>query len=451
MPAPVVRDSDLPGPDLPAPVQSLQWLLHPPIQWILRLGARYGDTFRIRALAPSRPEDHTRRSVIPTTVVMVSRPEHIHEVFARSRDLRSGEASDFISWHSGADSLVVLDGPAHRAERQALQVGMRGVMLPRYEELTRAAVRASLAAWPDRGSIWLVPMVKRAALDAAIVCLLGPRDAGTLRKIRRLIDHGAVTTSLPPPLMMLPMLHADFGPLSPGGRVLRARDAWDRVVSDEAGRRGAVSDDETDLLDSIRKTSETEAAVLQRARTMLSALKTGAIAAVWLCYHVLRSPGVLQRLRAELDGGGTASGYLEAACKESLRLNPPFLGGIRRVAVPMTFGGIEWQQGSLVMPNVTLTHRRPDLFPEPDRFRPERFLERSFGPHEFAPFGGGIRRCLGEPVALRQMAIVLAELLRRFDIEPAGAWSGLEHRRHTMLLPRDPLRATVRRKAPVPA
>jgi cytochrome P450 len=104
-----------------------------------------------------------------------------------------------------------------------------------------------------------------------------------------------------------------------------------------------------------------------------------------------------------------------------------------------------------VMPNASLTHRRPDLFPEPERFRPERFLERAYGPHEFAPFGGGIRRCLGEQLALRQMGIVAVELLRAFEIEPAGPWGSAEQRRHTMILPRDSLRARIRRRgAPAP-
>jgi len=451
-------DRDLPGPRWPAVLQSIQWLARPPLRWTIRLGAKYGETFRLRVLAPSHADDRTRRPVTPRTVVMLSHPSHLQEVFARSReDLLSGEASEFITWHSGGDSVVVLDGAAHRAERQALQATVRGTLLPLYERLTRAAMQTAIATWPASGTIPLAPLVHRAAMEAAITCLFGPLEPSRLRRLRELVEAGAVTTSLPPPLMMLPMLQRDLGPWSPGGRILRAKEEFDRLVAtameERAGR--AASLPEENLLDALQPggpgDSLPTAVVIQRARTMMSALKTAAVAAVWLCYHILGDEEIQARILDSTQGDSEPGGYLEAVCKESLRLNPPFMGGFRRVAAPTTFGGIAWQTGTLVMPNASLTHRRPDLFPEPERFRPERFLERAYGPHEFAPFGGGIRRCLGEQLALRQMGIVAVELLRAFEIEPAGRWGRAEQRRHTMILPRDPLRARIRRRgAPAP-
>ena len=146
----------------------------------------------------------------------------------------------------------------------------------------------------------------------------------------------------------------------------------------------------------------------------------------WTFYHVLRRPDVVRKLRAELDdafGSGpiepTAIGrfeYLDAVVKESQRISPvaPRVG--RRLRHPARIGGRDLPAGVGVSPDVHLTHHRPDLWPEPDRFLPERFLGARPSPYAFFPFGGGIRRCLGAAFATYEMKIVLAEVVRRTDL-----------------------------------
>jgi len=76
--------------------------------------------------------------------------------------------------------------------------------------------------------------------------------------------------------------------------------------------------------------------------------------------------------------------------------------------------------GTAVTIAYAAVHQRPELYPEPTRFRPERFLERKFGPFEFLPFGGGNRRCLGAAFAVYEMKIVLAELIRHHRFRLSG-------------------------------
>ena len=71
-------------------------------------------------------------------------------------------------------------------------------------------------------------------------------------------------------------------------------------------------------------------------------------------------------------------------------------------------------------PCIHLIHRRPDIYPEPRRFRPERFLEQPAGTYTWIPFGGGVRRCLGATFALFEMRQVLASIVSRVELRPAA-------------------------------
>jgi unspecific monooxygenase len=73
----------------------------------------------------------------------------------------------------------------------------------------------------------------------------------------------------------------------------------------------------------------------------------------------------------------------------------------------------------VLCPAIHLLHLRPDLYPAPRAFRPERFLERKYAPHEWDPFGGGNRACLGQAFAMYEMKVVLATLLTRLDMTRA--------------------------------
>jgi cytochrome P450 len=110
--------------------------------------------------------------------------------------------------------------------------------------------------------------------------------------------------------------------------------------------------------------------------------------------------------------------------KETLRLRPVVPLVLRRVKIPTEIAGYELPAGVSVAPNILLLHRRPDLYPDPAAFRPERFLERPAGTYTWIPFGGGVRRCLGASLALLELKAVLrviAERVDRLQPESSGA------------------------------
>jgi cytochrome P450 len=133
-------------------------------------------------------------------------------------------------------------------------------------------------------------------------------------------------------------------------------------------------------------------------------------------YELWRHPNVLGRLRAELDALGPAPApdlivkqpYLSAVCDETLRLHTILTEVARVPRSPREVMGYEIPAGVGLGVGICAIHQDPTIYPEPHRFRPERFLERTFSPYEFMPFGGGHRRCLGAALSDYEMRLVLA-------------------------------------------
>ena len=115
----------------------------------------------------------------------------------------------------------------------------------------------------------------------------------------------------------------------------------------------------------------------------------------------------------------------------------------------MTIGGMELPKGVNVSPSIYLIHRRPDVYPDPEAFRPERFLgEGAPSTYEWLPFGGSVRRCLGASFALYEMRIVLDTILRRATLETTTADAEPVKRRFVTYTPAQGGRVRVTRLTP---
>jgi cytochrome P450 len=166
--------------------------------------------------------------------------------------------------------------------------------------------------------------------------------------------------------------------------------------------------------------------------------ETTANALAWAVERLCRHPEKLGRLTEELRAG--EDGYLKATIQEILRLRPVISIVNRRLTEPMEIGGRTLPAGVAIVPSIHLVHRRPDIYPQPHEFRPERFLEqeggRAAGTYTWIPFGGGVRRCLGAAFAQFEMEVVLRELVLRRTIAPSRPQSERVYRRAITETPR---------------
>ncbi len=251
--------------------------------------------------------------------------------------------------------------------------------------------------------------------------------------VRRRVYTAAVgdfLTAFTGPLMLVPALrHSAFG-FSPWDRFVRARARVDRLLdTDIAARRatGETGDGALGVLLSARYDDGSgvcDADLREQLRTLLVAgHETTATSLVWALFQLHREPTVLERLRSELDAAGDIEPeelarlpYLDAVCQETLRLHPPVPIVLRRLTGPYTLCGVDLVAGDTMGIVLPLLHSDPDCWEEPERFRPQRFLDRRYGPFEFAPYGGGHRRCLGATLADFELRIALATVLTRVEL-----------------------------------
>jgi cytochrome P450 len=174
--------------------------------------------------------------------------------------------------------------------------------------------------------------------------------------------------------------------------------------------------------------------------------ETTATGLAWAFERILRTPHVLERLTADPDDDE----YLDAVVKETLRVRPVVTDCARKLTSDATVAGFELPKGALVLPAIALLNRHPDLWPDPEEFRPERFLEGQPDPYSWIPFGGGVRRCIGAAFAMQEMKIVLREILTRVRLSAADPAPEPPRVRHVTIVPARGARVVVEEKLEAP-
>jgi cytochrome P450 len=228
----------------------------------------------------------------------------------------------------------------------------------------------------------------------------------------------------------------DLGPISPWGTFKRRRRRLDALLySAISERREAMAagkgrgDDVMTMLIAARREDGdalSDGEIRNELVTLIVAgSETTATALAWAFDLILHRPGAVARIVAEAAVG--ESTYTDAAVKESLRLRPPVIAA-GRVAIEDTVLG-PWRipEGVRVWAPMSLIQRDPDAYPQPNEFRPERFLEGKPPTYMWIPFGGGPRRCLGAPFAMLALRTVLQSVLSRVRLAPLS--ESTEHTR----------------------
>lgn len=410
-----------PGPSQPALIQTLR-IITQPVSFLLSCADRYGDWFTLRVLGPQSPP-----------VVFVSDPEAILAIFGTLADqLELGRIADVFRPLVGNESLIMQNGDRHRQQRQILMPALQGERLFDYTPAMRAITEAAIAEWPLGQSLDLRRQMSHISLAVILQVVFGLTPGPRYRDLYHRLDHllEAITDPLYSLQFFWPALQQDWGNWSPWGRFCRHREAIDALITAEIQEGRQSQQPRQDVLELLLAARDREGQPLsdQELRDQLMTLlllghETTASALTWAVFWLLRHPDCLARLQAELAAIGpndraiAKAPYLDAVCREALRLQPiALIAQPRLVATPLSLGGYDFASGTILVPCVMTAHRRAETYPNPEQFQPDRFLERRFSNGEFLPFGGGQRSCIGMALSLIEMKVVLATLLRRCQL-----------------------------------
>lgn len=391
-------------------------------------------------------------------LVMVSAPAEIQEVFTADPDTFVPFGKDSYTPLLGERSLLALSGQQHRRERKLLTPPFHGARMRAYGATIQRAALAALLKWRPGQEFVMQRSTQWVSLEVILRAVFGVQDDARVEEFRAAII--AMVDAAVPSLMFFKFLRRPWGGLGPYNRFVQAIARMEALIYGEiAARRGRpelLGEDILSLMLAARHDDGTGMTDLELRDELMTLLfaghETTGIALAWACYWLHREPTALERLRAEVDALGDDADpealaklpYLEAVCQETLRLYPIAPDVPRQLARPLTVGGYSLTPPMGLVVSTTVLHERPELYPEPGRFRPERFLERRFSAFEYTPFGGGHRRCIGAAFAMYELKIALATFVRHAALELAEPGEVRPARRNLVIGPASGVRVRLR-------
>ena len=306
--------------------------------------------------------------------------------------------------------------------------------------------------------------MQKISLRVILRAVFGLSDGPRYRQLEKLL--GTMLDKMGNPFsvsfLFFPILRRDFGPLSPWGSFVRYREQIDQLIYDEIAERRRHPDDSRNdiltLLLSVRDEAGESLTDLELRDELMTLLVAGhettATALTWALYWIHKLPAVrekllneLRELEGPLDPGALFRlPYLSAVCSETLRIYPVGMLTFPRITRSrVKLMGSLLEPGTIVVGCIYLAHHREAVYPDPDQFRPERFLERRYSPFEYLPFGGGIRRCIGMAFAQFEMKLALSGIMSRFELALTDVRSVRPVRRGVTSGP-SPFRMTVKER-----
>jgi len=443
--SPIASTALPPGPRLPQWVQLIVFMRYW-AQFVTACRRRYGKVFTIRAaMAPP--------------MVYVSDPAEIKKVFAGDPSIfHAGEANAMLGGLLGDTSVLVIDDDVHRERRRLMLPPFHRDAVARQAGLMAEIAATNIAGWSVGRPFAVAPKMSEITLEVILRTVIGASDPARLAALRAVM-----------PKLLNVGLWASFAIARPE---LQRRRLWralrdrmqeaDRLLYAEIAERRADPNlaERTDVLAMlVRATDEDGRALSDRElRDQLMTLlvaghDTTATGLSWTLERLTRHPTILDKAVQAADAEDSAGDeYLDAVAKETLRIRPVVFDVGRALKEPVELAGYQLPAGVMVVPAIGLVHSDSQVYPDAERFDPDRMLGATLSPTTWFPFGGGNRRCLGATFAMVEMRVVLREILRRVELATTTAPSETQRVKHVIMVPRNGGRIRVRahRQARIP-
>jgi cytochrome P450 len=389
-------------------------LIFRPIEALAKWREQFGATFTVNRLG--------------TPIVFTGDPELIQQLYAASDpSLFASAVPESVDVLLGRRSLLSASGKRHQQDRKLMMPPFHG---ERMRGWAQAMAVASRRAFAPTGETRALQRTQDATLEVIIRVIFGVDDEQRISEFQHALQ--AMMDAVRPGFLFTRQLQHDMFGLLPYARYRRASERVDALLLDQIARTRANLDGRTDVLaDLLRARYEDgsamdDATISDQLRTLLVAgHETTAVILAWAIYFILRDEGVLARVRSELAALGPNHSpeelarlpYLGAVIDETLRIRPITADTFRLLTRPWQFGKWLIPAGTAISASSLLVHADPELWPEPQLFRPDRFLHARPRPNVYLPFGGGTRRCIGATFARFEACVMLGTLLSERHVE----------------------------------
>ncbi|WP_231123340.1 cytochrome P450 [Nocardioides sambongensis] len=408
-----------PGPRWPVLVQTgaLMWFRHRFHGWLHRT---YGEAFTIRTLPGGRP------------LVMFTSPEVTKEIFSGDPEVfHAGKGNAILGPIMGEHSLLLQDSTAHHRARKLVMPAFLGHALRGYRSLVADVAAHEVDGWEERTTFRSLERMNALTLEVILTVVFGVSDEERLARLRPAVNHTVEIN----PAVLLGWAYPGLQRFGPWRRTVENQLELDRLLYAEIRERRAAGDLEhrDDVLSRLLRVEGEHGDGLddtelrdQLVTLLLAGHETTASALSWALVEIGKDADLLARTQRAADGDSAEDdAWLEAVLKESMRLHPIIPMVVRTLMAATTVGGYDLPAGTTVGPSIIVSHQRPENFPDPDVFRPDRFLADHDGGdvpalNVWIPFGGGVRRCIGAGFSLMEGVVVLREVFRRYDVHTVG-------------------------------
>jgi len=444
----------IPSLNYPKFLQRLRWIFDP-VGYMESAAKQFPDIFDAEILG------------FGGNLIFVQDPRANQKVLTNDRKIfkAPGEQNKTLTPLLGDVSVIMADGEIHKRKRKLLMPPFHGERMPVYGQLIGELTEKVINALPLGQVFEARSAMQEISLQVILEAVFGLHEGEHSEKLKRVIGNMCQLFRSPftSAFLLLPWLQKDLGAWSPWGDFVHQRSELDKLLYQEiAERREQDLSDRTDILSLLMLARDedgnpmTDKELRDELMTLLFAgHETTATALAWGLYWIHSLPEVKNKLLQEIDSLGENPDpmeisnlpYLTAFCKETLRIYPVgMLTFPRVVQEPVELSGYELTPGKVIVNCIYLTHHREDLYPEPKKFKPERFLEKQFSPYEFMPFGGGVRRCVGDALAMLELKLVLATIMSKYELTLADNKPEKPARRGLTLAPTNGVKTILKGK-----
>lgn len=410
--------------------QTLRFLVRP-VSFMDTWRNRLGETFHASVHGPGE-------------LIFISDPESVKALFKADRVNTIAPGRNIVLGALlGPGSLLLQEGDEHLRRRRLMLPPFHGERMRAYEDVIAKATEDSIDSWPVGEPFRLHTHMQHITLEVILRAVFGIEDEDRREELRAGLYEILEATASPravgfvaKPLRRVPPYRA----------LSQIADRIDELLAAEiAERRREAAESRTEEREDIlsmlvsARFEDGEAMGDAELRDQLMTLilaghETTATGLAWTFDLLFGYPETLRRATDEARARN-GSEYVDAVVEESLRVRPvvPFTG--RELRQDAELAGYELREGTVAMAGIYLLHTRPDVYPDPYAFRPERFLDSDAETYSWIPFGGGTRRCIGAAFAQLEMRIALQTILRSCDLRSATGKPEQPVRRNVTMSP----------------